>query len=283
VAHRIIVNGVIEEAVKYNILLNNRAFRYGDGLFETIRVCNGVPLFADLHHKRLTEGLSLFKIDAPEIDDFAFFYNNLIEIIKSNGIKSGGRIRYSVSRASEGFYKPQSDKSLSIIEATEITDNLYKLNEKGLLVFVYEEILKPINILCQYKNPYAFLHILASQFQKESHHEICLMNEKNNICEGISSNIFIVKNNILYTPHINQSCINGIMRQVIIQFISKILDTEVVETSIVKFDLADADEIFFTNVIQGVRWVMGFEKKRYYYKFSKLLIENINNFIQSQF
>jgi len=282
VSKKIIVNGVIEDAVKYNILLINRAFRYGDGLFETIRVYNGFPLFAELHYKRLTDGLSFFKINAPEIHDFALFYNNLIEIIKANNINSGGRIRYTVCRASEGFYKPLSDRSLSIIEAAVIENNTYLLNEKGLLVFIYDDVLKPINKLTRYKNPFAFLHVLASQYQTESNYEILLLNEQNNICEGINSNIFILKNKVLYTPHLEQACVNGIMRQLIIQYISKLMHIEILETTINRTDLLDADEILFTNVVQGVKWAMGFDKKRYYNTFSKSLIENINNFINSQ-
>lgn len=278
----ILINGSPEESFQHESLLKNRAFRFGDGLFETIRVYNGIPLFAELHFDRMAEGLSLLKIECDDMKDFKFFENNLNNIVNTNNLKKGGRIRYSVSRLSDGFYKPQACKGISIVEGLNIEDDIYKCNEKGVIIKLYEDILKPINILTPYKNAFPLIHVLAGLNSSEFNCESILINEQNYICEGVSSNIFVLKNNILYTPDLSQGCVRGIMRHVVINILSKLLNVVVVETKMEKDFLIDADEIFFTNVIQGIKWVMGYEKKRYYNAFSKLLSQKLDEYIKSE-
>lgn len=279
----ILLNGVIEAFSLHESLLNNRAFRYGDGLFETIRVCNGKPLFAELHYKRLTEGLSMLKIRSKEADSFEFFINNLYCVIEKNNISEGGRIRYNIFRNSGGFYKPMTNEGISLVEGESIENNLYELNEQGILVNIFEDILKPINILSPYKNTNALIHVMAGLKNQDINYESVLLNEQKNICEGVSSNIFIFKNNILYTPALNQGCVKGIMRLIIIENLSKALNIKVVETNLKQDLLHTAEEVFLTNVIQGVKWILGYEKKRYYNSLSKKLIFILNDFISNNY
>ncbi|OQA01250.1 MAG: D-alanine aminotransferase [Bacteroidetes bacterium ADurb.Bin408] len=276
-SQKVFYNGQIEDAKKFSYLLNNRAFRYGDGLFETIRVYNGRPLFKELHHKRLTAGLSVLKIKAPEADAL-YFFDTLQNIIAAQNIKSGGRIRYSVWRTSGGYYTPNSDCGVSLVEAQHLPQNAFELNEKGFLISIYKEITKPCTLLSPFKNPYAQLHVMAGMHKREPGWETVLINQQNNLCEGISSNIFILKDNILLTPAPDQACVKGIMRQVIIENLAAVLNLKTIETQISELDLQNADEVFFTNAIQGVRWALGFEKKRYYNTLSRKITGVLNEF-----
>jgi len=272
-------NGQIEDAEKLSVLLNNRAFRYGDGLFETIRVFNGKPLFVELHHKRLSEGLSFLKIKAPEADASLFLerINNLITV---QNIRAGGRIRYSVWRTAGGYYAPDSDEAVSLVEAQPLPQNAFELNEKGSLICIYKEITKPFTQLSSFKNPYAQLHVMAGMYKREAGWETVLINQQNKLCEGLSSNIFVLKNNTLLTPSLDQACVKGIMRQVITEKISALLNLKVEETQIDECDLLEADEVFFTNAIQGVSWALGFEKKRYYNAVSRKILTKLNEFVK---
>lgn len=279
----IIINGIAEDATMYETLINNRAFRYGDGLFETIRVCNGKPLFAEKHYERFMDGLKILKIESIEAHDFSFFKHNLNAVINSNNISNGGRIRYSINRTSGGYYKPLDNTGISIVEGQRIDDNSYQLNQQGLLIDLYDEVLKPYNILSPFKNAFALIHVLAGLKNCGVNYESILLNEQRNICEGVNSNIFILKNGTLHTPSLDQGCVRGIMRKVIMNDISRILNIEVIETTITRTFLKEADEIFLTNAIQGIKWVLGFEEKRYLNTFSKLVIQTINEFISDNF
>lgn len=276
---KVFYNGQIEDAEKLSLLLNNRAFRYNDGLFETIRIYNGKPLFVERHHKRLSEGLSVLKIKAPEADA-SLFLERINSLITAQNISAGGRIRYSVWRAAGGYYTPASDEAVSLVEAQLLAQNAFELNEKGGLICIYKEITKPFTLLSSFKNPYSQIHVMAGMYKREPGWETVLINQQNRLCEGISSNIFVLKNNTLLTPSLDQACVKGIMRQVIIENISALLNLHVKETHIDESDLLEADEVFFTNAIQGVRWALGFEKKRYYNVVSRKISAVLNEFVK---
>ena len=61
-----IVNGELCDTLALPNAVNNRAFQYGDGFFETIRVCNGVPQYCDLHWDRVEKSLEAHKIEKPD-------------------------------------------------------------------------------------------------------------------------------------------------------------------------------------------------------------------------
>jgi len=118
---------------------------------------------------------------------------------------------------------------------------------------------------------------LAGIFKNENKLDECiLVDEQGNFVETISSNIFIVKNKTISTPSITNGCINGIMRNEIIS-IAKNQNFTIVESSnLNEKDLFEADEIFITNAVNGIRWVVGFKERRYFNKVAKNLIDELN-------
>ena len=86
--------------------------------------------------------------------------------------------------------------------------------------------------------------------------------------------IFLVKKNELLTPPISSGCLSGVMRKRILQIASSVgLNSK--ESTISVDDLLEADEVFLTNSISGIRWVGAFRKKRYFHNWAKKLVEKI--------
>jgi branched-chain amino acid aminotransferase len=109
--------------------------------------------------------------------------------------------------------------------------------------------------------------------------ECFLVNDKGNITEAISSNIFAVKNGVLYTSPIADGCVDGVMRKKIIE-LAKANRIAVDELSIVQSVLLGADELFLTNAINGIRWIVAYKEKRYFNNTSKKLVEKLNELIK---
>ena len=82
--------------------------------------------------------------------------------------------------------------------------------------------------------------------QKNGFNEAIFINEKGYICEGCTSNIFMIKDKIIYTPDIRNGLLPGIIRKWIID------NFEVIEKNITKEELLNSDELFFTNSLVGV-------------------------------
>ncbi|RLD62925.1 MAG: 4-amino-4-deoxychorismate lyase [Bacteroidetes bacterium] len=255
----------------------NRAFRYGDGLFETMHANGTKVQFLDEHFIRLTYGLEKLKMNIPDYFTLEYINNLIIKLLNKNKLYQGAKVRLSVFRCDGGLYTPLSRNISFIIETEELGHAKYTLNNKGLVIDIYDEIKKSINYFSDLKSSNALLFVLAGIFKKENNIDDCIiLNQENKIVEAVSSNIFIVKNNQLYTPALTDGCIPGIMRTQIIKTAISLNYTVFDECNINPNDLLSADEVFLTNAISGIRWVVAYKKRRYFNKTSKIMVNKLN-------
>jgi branched-chain amino acid aminotransferase len=268
-------NGFLYEEDEKVFSIKNRAWRYGDGLFETIRVIDGQPCFLEDHFLRLKKGIEVLKMQSSSIS-FNELKIQIDKLLEKNRIKKGGRIRLSVYRTGSGFYMPEDESKSYVIEATPLEDNTYTLNEIGLSVDVYSEIRRTRNILSQIKTTNSIPYVLTAIYKKEKNLDDCIvLNDQGRIVEAISSNIFLYKNNNLYTPSLDEGCMNGVMRKQIIR-IAKELNINVFEGIINGSMLLQADELFLTNAIVGLQWAVSYKEKRYFNTATKKILDCLN-------
>ena len=257
----------------------NRAFRYGDAFFETMR-CNTENIhFFDLHYNRIQLALNTLKMERHLSLSKEMLFGNIIRLLKKNRFYKTTRIRLTIFRKSGGLYTPNTLSVSYIIEVEELQNTSYRINKKGLLFDFFTDIQKPVNILSKFKTTNSLIFILAGIYKTEINVDDCvLLNQNGFICETISSNIFYIKKKQLITPSLNSGCVDGIMRNKIIS-LAKNIDLEVSERDdITKEELIDADEIFTSNSISGINWLVGYKQKRYYKKYSSMFIAEIEKF-----
>lgn len=109
-----------------------------------------------------------------------------------------------------------------------------------------------------------------------------LLNEKENICEGIASNVFMVKDGVLVTPSLETGCYNDMLRTVILQ-LAKELKLKTIEVSeIVKEHLLEMDEVFFASEELGIQWILGVDKKRFVHVYSEKIYNKLNFYLKSK-
>ncbi len=244
----IIINGNIKSSSE-PYLSSNRAFRYGDGVFESIRIINGEPVFFEHHFQRLISGAKALKIIIPESYSLEYFLKQIKLLNESNKIDLGGKARLTLYRDGAGTYKPQNNNAAFLLENESLSNNLYELNREGLIVGTYQEMKKSIDLYSKFKTLNGLLYVVASTFAVENKlDDAFIINESGNIIESTSSNIFIVSNGVLYTPPLEDGCVGGIMRMNIINTALSNKIT-VYESSLSSRNLLNADEIFLTNSI----------------------------------
>ena len=273
------VDGEIVENNSAIFGIDNRAFKYGDGLFETFRVINGKPLFVEQHLFRLKQGMKALRMDIPGYFEALWLNDQINALLMRAGISKGGRVRLSVFRKSGGCYVPKTNEISFVIEADGMDVNQFVLNEKGLIIDIFEGQKRTINEFSTIKSVNCLPFVLAGIHQKEKELGDCiLLNELGNISEAVSSNIFIVYNGVFYTPSLNQGCIDGIMRKNVIALLNH-NGYEVQECPLGPNALLRADEVFLTNSVKGIQWVSAYKMKRYFNKFSRQLTENLNEMV----
>ena len=274
----ICLNGSYLKSDKPILESNNRSFLYGDGLFETIHANGTEPQFIKMHMKRMLGSMKILKMVIPGFFSAEYFTSHIKGVLTRNKQFQGARVRITVFRSSGGLYTPEVNEVSFVIESDPLDNDLFTLNQQGYKVEVFTDIVKPANLLSSVKTTSALPFVLAGIFKSENLLDDCLiLNSSARICESISSNIFLVKGNKYYTPSLKEGCLPGIMRQVIIDIIkNEGLDMND-GCSLTVEDLLNSDEIFLTNSISGIRWVVAFRQKRYYNKSSKFLIKLLND------
>lgn len=272
------LDGFLYEEEEKIFTINNRAFKFGDAVFETIRVINGKPVLIDAHFERLKKGMDILKMkDIPLT--FDKIKEQIIHLINKNGIKKGGRVRITFFRVGEGLYTPKNDTKSYVIEAVPVVSNLFELNKKGLEIDIYNEIILFKTPLSQIKTTNKIPNILTGIYKTEKKLDDCLLiNQHNRIVEAISSNVFLYKNNTLYTPAIDEGCIDGITRKKIIEVAQK-MNINVIEGMITASMLLQADELFLTNSIAGIKWVETYRSRNYTNKVTQTILAKFNEIV----
>lgn len=259
-----------------HIAKDNRAFRFGDGFFESMRIINGRALFLESHFARITATANALKIRPSEDFSIENLRAQIQELLQRNGIHQGGRMRITFYRKSTGFYLPKQDELTYFIEAEPLPDNEFVLNPTGRQVDIFSDFKKEVNKLSVFKTLNCQLYVQAAIFARDKGlDEALVQNNKLSIIESNSSNLFIVSNGVLYTPTLDDGPVAGTMRMNIINLAleNKI---KVYECTLNPHNLLAADEMFLTNAVRGIEWVVGYRTKRYFNDMSKKLVGLLN-------
>lgn len=273
--HYINLNGAIVPEDQFIINAKSRAFRYGDGIFETMLYKDGDIRFLPFHIERLQKSMQMLYLEGASVFDAYFVKKSIEELIrKNNMVGQKVRVRLIIYREGEGLYAPDSNKSSYIIQVDRIHDNS-KNKKMGLIVDLYTEYKKPYSDLSSLKTNNALIYVLAGIYKKKfDYDDVLILNQQGFLCEALSSNIFVYFEKTLYTPALNQGCIEGVTRRVVMD-IAAAEGIPVVEAEISPEIMKSADEIFCTNSINGIQWVMGYKQKRYFNKISRILQERL--------
>jgi len=269
-------NKIVDEK-EAAITYRSRAFRYADGLFETIRLINGKPVFLKNHIDRIKKGLELMKISIPDLLLDEEKLNSAIkDLALKNGIEKGGVCRMIVWRDSEGRYMPDTDSCDFLLEITPYPNNLFLLSKSGKSIEIYQEMRKQNNFLSPYKTLNAQLNVMAAiSARNKGLDDNLISNEEGMIIESTNSNVFIVSNGTIYTPPLSDGCVGGTMRMNIINAALE-LKLSVYESSLNQQHFLMANEILLSNAIVGIDWVNAFKHKRYYSTIASKLVDQLN-------
>ncbi|MCT4615650.1 MAG: aminotransferase class IV [Marinifilaceae bacterium] len=276
-ANYLCYNGEFYQEDEFLFSSDNRAFLYGDSIFETIRSRGTQLYYINEHLRRLRNAMDVLSYDVPRNLEESI-KNKIALLIHKNKLFKSNRIRISIFRNSGGLYTPTNNSLSYLIQIWEIDDNSYKLNKKGLNIGVYSDFRSEYTPISQFKTGNSSQYTMAGLYAKQNRlDEVALLSNDGYISETISSNIFVIKNGVLQTPSIKHGGIDGIIKDQIIQMAAKKGMVCYEDADLRISDLENADEIFITNSIQGIKWVVAFGSRRYFNKITKKLSEELNN------
>ncbi len=275
----IIHNGLLKKEKDLNLSVNNRAFLYGDGFFETMVGFNNRVSLLEHHIRRLNraiEALNFIPLDI--LRDKQGLEELITYLARKNKLFKRYRIRISIFRNSGGLYCPVENSISYTIQVQKLEKDNFELNLVGLAIDLYDEVPKNYSKISFFKSNNSLPYVLAAQYAKANKlDDVVLLNSDKNIVETSNSNIFFVLDNKVYTPRIEDGCIDGIYRHIIINILKE--NDELVEASLSTEIIEKADEIFLTNSVSGMRYVSIFRQHRYYHRFLASLFDKISVYL----
>lgn len=271
------INGTILEDSEAYLSVDNRGFAYGDAVFETIKV-NSKPLFWEAHYFRLMASMRILRMEIPMHFTPEFLESQIMDLVDTQSEKAKSyRVKLTVFRSTGGYYTPTSSAVKFTIALAPLDSDIYNSHTDSCEIELFKDYFIAPNLLSTLKTNNKAINVVGSIFAKENNYDNCLLlNTNKNIIEALNGNVFLVKDNVIKTPPLADGCLKGIIRDQLIDMISKSDNYDLIETSISPFELQKADEIFITNVIQGVKPVTKFRKKTYTTEAAKKFQNKLN-------
>ncbi|NMW84846.1 aminotransferase class IV [Peptoniphilus sp. AGMB00490] len=211
-------------------------FSFGKGVFETIKVVDGMPLFLEDHLKRLKNSLDFFEIKT-DIDE-----KKIYEYIdKSNNKNFAMKVIIS-------------DKNFIV---TSREDN-YRNDNKSYKLKISKVKRNSTSKIIYHKSLSYYENILEHGLAVGGGYDSALfLNEREEISETSFANIFFVKNDKIYTPTVSSGLLRGTMRGFLIK------NFEIIEDKIYAKNLDSFDECFISNSLMGVRNVVSIDEIKF--------------------
>ncbi len=269
-------NGTLFPAGTAVITPDSRGLRYGDGIFETMKVINGEVIFITDHFERLYKGLATLQFTASPQLALEKIENEILELVTKNGCCDSARVRLTITRGKGSLYDFNIDDIDYIIQAWPLEIDIGNpAPGRGISIGIYKDMTKRVDILSNIKHNNYLLSVLTALAAKENGwDDIVLLNEFGRVCETSIANIFLVKGREIVTPSLAEGCIDGVYRKNLIRVLKQ-SPINIVEKEVQLEELLCADEAFITNSVSGIRWVSCIGGKEY----SNKTIRQIFNFL----
>ena len=259
----IYLNGKFINEGKGAVSVNNRSFRYGDGCFETMKLMHGKVLQPHLHTERLVQSLALMQFDCPSYFTPAYILDNIESLATKNGHTSLARIRLTIFRGDGGLYDAANMRPNLLIQSWPLNPENNKLNENGLVLDVFAHGRKSCDAFANLKSNNYLLYAMAALHAKKQHcNDAIVINQHGRVADTTIANLWIIENKKLITPLLTEGPVAGTMRRYLLENAAShgfFANEEPVSIE----RLWQADEVFLTNAIYGMKWVKQCGKASY--------------------
>ncbi|MEO0469679.1 MAG: aminotransferase class IV [Bacteroidota bacterium] len=246
----VIINGSLQEIGTPDQAILNRAFKYGDSIFESIRIYQGRILFLEDHFDRLLRGMRMLKMRFDETEFLDQLRQAFTELMEAKDIDQHGYLRVQVYRAGLGAYRPMDNQPHYLLEAYSLKQDLFQ-EQAPIKLATYRELSLQYDKLSPLKTGNSLPYVLARIHAQEMGMDDAVLFCDGYVSETAGANLFIVRQKKIFTPPLRSACLDGVMRKHILQ-LCKQIKIPLTEKKLKLKDLLQADELFLTNSLRGI-------------------------------
>jgi branched-chain amino acid aminotransferase len=265
------LNGTLLEHLPDDLLLVQRGLYYGDSVFESIRVLGGrLPLWPQ-HWARLLAASRLMDYDWPSDWTSDFFHSEILKVLPA----PNARVRLTVWRSTGGLYRPDNNTPRYLVSTQMLHADRYEWHTQGVRAGVCTSVYLPVDAYSGLKTLNAARYVAASiEAQRNGWDDVIILNAYKRVCEAVSSNVFWWEGDDLFTTPLADGPVTGVFRSLLLSLTDVKMPT-IREKSITPEALLEADEVFLTNAVQGIRWVKYLQGKDLKYHKTMQLFEEV--------
>jgi len=263
------LNGTVLRSGIPVLTADNRGFRYGDGIFETMLARDGRIRLAAYHFERLINGLRYLQFTIPASFTAEHLAAQVAELCRQNG-HALARVRLAAFRGEGGLWDLSGMAPSYLIQSWEVEEGSPggleagggmtrgAAGAAGVSLDVFEGGRKACDPLSNLKSANYLVYVLASLYaQKRGLSDCLVLNSRDRIADSTIANVFYIKNGRIYTPPLSEGGVAGVMRRHLLEALPG-AGWGVAEKETTTRDLETADEIFLTNAVRGIRPVSSF-------------------------
>ncbi len=254
-------NNLINGEEKETISIFDRGLQYGDGLFETMAVRDGNIFFWSDHWERLTKGCEKLSISLPDKTTIEKEIADLCE----NNTEDKFVIKLMITRGegARGYLYSEKQNVTRILSSSTWPDYPEKNQTQGVKVCYCETTLSENKTLAGIKHLNRLEQVLArNEWHSDEFQEGLMLTAEGHVVDGTMSNIFAVKDNMIFTPELSLCGVSGVMRKIIVK-LAKQQGLAVYEKTFTKYELELADELFLTNSLFGIWPIRRIDKTQF--------------------
>lgn len=242
-------NGKFHQENDAVISPDNRSFRYGDGVFETIRFHNHQMPLWNYHQQRLFNAFNTLKFNVPKLLTPEYLHQQVLALTKKNDL-AHARVRITVYRGEGGLTDKHHTQPGFVIQTWPIANDALNFNVNGLRIGVFQEGRKAIDHYANLKSNNFLVYVQAAlEAREQKWNDALVQNSQNRIADSTIANIYWVKDHHIFTPPLSEAPIQGVMRRFLLEQLPIHEQPLTIET------LLQADEVFLSNAVRGIQWV----------------------------
>ncbi len=243
------INGKTSPVAEGSISVIDHGFTVGDGVFETLKTIDGSPFALTRHLQRLARSAAGLGLPVPDLD---LVRSAVAEVLAQQSYPLGVlRITYTSGPGPLGSHRGDAGTTVAVVSmpgsrwpsTTQITTSRWPRNERSPLVGLKT-------------TSYAENAVCLAEAKATGASEAVLANLAGNLCEGTGSNVFAVIGSQVFTPPVQDGCLAGITRDLVIEW------CDVEERSLPISVLQSADELFITSSTRDVHPVDQVDQRR---------------------
>lgn len=239
-----------------------RAIQYGDGLFETVLIRGGRPVFLSDHLERMCGGMEILGLEFEENEWWEIIRSSLEETLHIGKVDGFARARIQVIRQGGGAYLPTENNPGFMINITRLESDPWQ-NQNPLHLGIFHHIPITASPLTRIKTTNSLPYILGARHAESRSWDDALMRSSDGyLIESTRANIFVVHAASIFTPPVYGGCLPGIMRKQVLRALKR-KGQIVEEKHLTVLDLNAANEVFLCNSIRGIMPVATIEETTY--------------------